>query len=204
MIVDSNDNLSSEEILLPVKANSAPAGSPDSATVDEGGTVTVLDSGNTSVLDNDTDVDGNSLTAILMAGPVHAAGFTLYSDGTFTYTHDDSDTLADSFTYKANDGMDDSNTVAVSIVINPIDDSSSDGGGGFCFIATAAWGYDHWRTDRLRDVRDVWLITNAPGRWLVDQYYTYSPEPASWVAKRPLAKRMVSFLLERLFWPFFL
>ncbi|MDF1527320.1 MAG: CFI-box-CTERM domain-containing protein [bacterium] len=81
---------------------------------------------------------------------------------------------------------------------------SSGGGGGPCFVATALWGSEHWRTDRLRAFRDDWLITNAPGTWLVDQYYTYSPEPASWVAKRPLVKRAVSFLLERLLWPFFL
>lgn len=188
-----------------VNTNDPPVAVADSTTVDEGGTITELDSTDTSVLDNDTDEDmGSSLTAILVTGPALAAGFTLNSDGTFIYTHDDSDTLADSFTYKANDGTDDSNTVAVNIVINPIDDTSSGGGGGGCFIATAAWGYDHWRTDRLRDVRDAWLITNPPGRWLVDQYYTYSPEPASWVAKRPLVKRAVSFLLERLLWPFFL
>ena len=187
-----------------VNTNDPPVAVADSATVDEGGTVTVLDSTDTSVLDNDTDVDSGSLTAIMVAGPVQAASFTLNSDGTFTYTHDDSDTLSDSFTYKANDGTDDSNTVAVSIVINPIGDSSSGGGGGGCFIATAAWGSDHWRTDRLRDFRDGMLLPNAPGRWLVDQYYSYSPEPASWVAKRPLMKKTVSFLLERLLWPFFL
>jgi len=184
--------------------NNPPVAVADSATVDEGGTVTVLDSTDTSVLDNDTDVDSGSLTAILVASPVQAVSFTLNSDGTFTYTHDDSETLADSFTYKANDGTDDSNTVAVSITINPVDDTPSGGGGGGCFIATAAWGYNHWRTDRLRDFRDAMLLPNAPGRWLVDQYYTYSPEPASWVAKRPWMKRAVSFLLERLFWPFFL
>jgi VCBS repeat-containing protein len=202
---DGAANSNTVTVILTVNpVNDPPVAVTDSATVDEGGTVTTLDSTDTSVLDNDTDVDSGSLTAILVAGPVQAAGFTLNLDGTFTYTHDDSDTLADSFTYKANDGTDDSNTVAVNIVINPIDDTSSGGGGGGCFIATAAWGYDHWRTDRLRDVRDAWLITNAPGRWLVDQYYTYSPEPASWVAKHPRVKRVVSFLLERLFWPFIL
>src|SRR3989475_8847016 len=43
--------------------NDAPAASNDSATVAEGGTVTVLDSTAASVLANDTDAEGNTLTA---------------------------------------------------------------------------------------------------------------------------------------------
>ena len=44
---------------------------------------------------------------------------TLNSDGTFSYTHDGSKTTSDSFTYKANDGALDSNTVTVTVTVNP-------------------------------------------------------------------------------------
>ncbi len=65
------------------------------------------------VLDNDTDVDGDPLTAVLVSN-VSNGSLTLDSDGSFSYTPD-AGTTSDSFTYKANDGTEDSNTVTVSI-----------------------------------------------------------------------------------------
>ncbi len=56
-----------------------------------------------SVLANDTDPDGEQLTAKLNVGPSHAAGFSFLADGTFTYTHDGSAAVSDSFTYRAVD-----------------------------------------------------------------------------------------------------
>jgi cyclic pyranopterin phosphate synthase len=75
------------------------------------------------VLDNDTDAEGNALTAVLASPPAHAATFALNSDGTFLYMHDGSETAADSFTYKANDGLLDSNVVSVAITITPVNDA---------------------------------------------------------------------------------
>ncbi|MCA9220652.1 MAG: tandem-95 repeat protein [Planctomycetales bacterium] len=65
------------------------------------GTPSLLDNG---VLANDTDVEGDTLTAVLLVSPQHAASFTLNANGTFTYTHDNSSTTTDSFTYQVNDG----------------------------------------------------------------------------------------------------
>src|SRR5262249_38195363 len=58
------------------------------------------------VLGNDSDADsGQTLTAVLVSGPTHAAvnGFTLQADGSFTYTP----TVpgVDTFTYKVFDGV---------------------------------------------------------------------------------------------------
>lgn len=70
-------------------------------TVDQGATVTT----STSVLSNDTDsIPSHTLTAVYVSGPSHAASFSLNSNGTFTYTHDNTETSSDSFTYYANDG----------------------------------------------------------------------------------------------------
>ena len=55
------------------------------------------------MLANDTDVDGDALTAVLVTGPAHGT-LTLNADGSFTYTPDANYNGADSFTYSANDG----------------------------------------------------------------------------------------------------
>ncbi|APG59411.1 hypothetical protein LPB144_02855 [Christiangramia salexigens] len=102
--------------------NDAPVAVADAINVDEGETVTVLTSNKTSVLDNDTDTDNSTLTAILVSGVTNGT-LTLNSNGTFSYTHDGSETTSDSFTYKANDGALDSNIVTVSITINPVNDA---------------------------------------------------------------------------------
>ena len=73
-----------------------------------------------------SDADGNPLTAVLVTGPGNAAvaGFTLNTDGSFDYTQDGSETTGDSFTYKANDGLSDSNTVTVSLTITAVNDNA--------------------------------------------------------------------------------
>ena len=77
---------------------------------------------NGSVLANDTDVDGDSLTAVLISGPSHGS-FTFNSDGTFVYTPFANYNGTDSFTYKANDGQALSSTATVNITITAVNDA---------------------------------------------------------------------------------
>ena len=69
-----------------------------------------------------TDVDNSSLTYIIVSD---VSNGTLQSDGTssiiYTPTTDFNGT--DSFTYKANDGTEDSNTATVTITIDPVNDA---------------------------------------------------------------------------------
>ena len=68
---------------------------------------------------NDSDPNGNALTAILVSGPSSAAAFTLNANGTFSYTHNNGAATSDSFTYRASDGVNLSNIVTASITITP-------------------------------------------------------------------------------------
>jgi VCBS repeat-containing protein len=74
------------------------------------------------VLSNDTDADGDSLTAILVTNTSHGS-VTLNSDGSFTYTPSANYNGMDSFTYQANDGHANSNVATVSIYVSPINDA---------------------------------------------------------------------------------
>ena len=96
--------------------NHAPVAVSDAYTTNQAVPLTVAAPG---VLSNDTDADGNALNAILATNPAGGT-VTLNSNGSFTYTPGASFVGTDSFTYMANDGLANSNTVAVSILVNPV------------------------------------------------------------------------------------
>jgi hypothetical protein len=68
------------------------------------------------VLGNDTDADGDPLTAVLVSGPAHGA-LVLDAGGGFSYTPAAGYSGADSFTYEANDGKDGSPAATVALTI---------------------------------------------------------------------------------------
>jgi VCBS repeat-containing protein len=102
--------------------NDAPVVSDHSMQVDEGGIATILDNSETSVLYNASDIEGNAFKAIVETVPAHGI-LVLNIDGTFSYTHDGSDTLTDSFTYRADDSNLTSEIGTVSIAMNPFNDN---------------------------------------------------------------------------------
>lgn len=81
------------------------------------GADTLLVVGAPGVLGNDTDPDGNTLTASLVTGPTHGT-LTLDTDGSFSYQPAGAYVGSDSFTYKATDGTVDSNVATVTISVS--------------------------------------------------------------------------------------
>ncbi|MBN1656880.1 MAG: tandem-95 repeat protein, partial [Anaerolineae bacterium] len=113
-------------VITVMAVNDAPTAVDDAATVDEGDTETVLDSGQTSLLYNDSDVEGDTLalSTTPAVAPTHGS-VTLDASGTFSYTHDGSETTADSFVYEVCDDGTPSEcaTATVSITVIPVNDA---------------------------------------------------------------------------------
>src|SRR6185503_3829878 len=72
-------------------------------------------------LANDTDANGNPLTAVLASG-VSSGTLTLQPNGSFGYTPPPGFSGSVMFMYQADDGTARSNVTTVSITINPVDD----------------------------------------------------------------------------------
>lgn len=67
---------------------------------------------------NDSDVDGDGLTALVQSAPANG-GVIMNSDGSFTYTPVAGYTGTDSFTYLTSDGVANSNIATVTITVSP-------------------------------------------------------------------------------------
>jgi VCBS repeat-containing protein/predicted outer membrane repeat protein len=108
--------------------NDAPAATSDSYGTSEDTPLAVAAPG---VLGNDSDTEGDTLTAVKVSDPAHGS-VTLNSDGSFTYTPAADYNGTDSFSYKANDGTTDSNVVTVNVTVTSVNDAPT--------IAVAAGG----------------------------------------------------------------
>lgn len=99
----------------------APVAVNDSYTVAEG---TTLDVPTLGLLTNDLDPDTSafSLTAFSLTAPTHGT-LTVNADGSFTYVHNGSETLTDSFTYRVSDGINLSNIATVTLTVTPVNDA---------------------------------------------------------------------------------
>ena len=70
------------------------------------------------------------------------------------------------------------------------------GGGGGCFIATAAFGsYIEPHVKILRNFRDTYLLRNRIGQSFVQLYYKYSPPLADFIAGDESRKTIVRYAL---------
>ncbi len=159
--------------------NDAPLAVADAYSVNVGGTLTTTTTN--GVLANDTDAESTALTATLVAAPTHGT-FNLNTDGTFTYTPQAGYRGPDSFTYKASDGTDFSNTVTVSIKVNAVPtavDNTYSINEDIVLNISAANGVLTNDTDADSDLLTAAVVTQPVHGTLVlnaDGSFTYTPE----------------------------
>ena len=116
---EENPGISGDVNFTPFKlansgcVNNPPIANNDAYSTNQGTPLIVAAPG---VLANDTDADGDPLTAVLMSAPSNGT-VTLNSNGSFTYTPNPAFTGADAFTYVANDGTANSNVATVTITV---------------------------------------------------------------------------------------
>ena len=99
--------------------NTPPTADDDSASTPEDTLLSVT--APAGILSNDSDVDGDSLTAILDTTTANGI-LSLNTDGSFSYTPNANFFGTDSFTYFANDGLANSTAATVTTTVNPIND----------------------------------------------------------------------------------
>ncbi len=116
-VVTSGTWMVTRQLPLPVPPNIAPVAVNDAYEVLANRTLTVGSA--EGVLANDSDAEGDTLSAVL-ASTAPNGTLTLNSNGGFTYTPDRGFTGADSFTYKSSDGGLESNVATVTITVEPI------------------------------------------------------------------------------------
>ena len=127
LAVRNFEELETEVSGTPPSGNNTPPDSTDDIpakgviyVVDEDGTLEILDP-NAGVLANDSDVDGDVLSAIFVKGPDHGT-LSLNADGTFTYKPADDFNGSDGFIYRASDGVGESEDTNVAIEVTPVND----------------------------------------------------------------------------------
>ncbi len=98
--------------------NDAPVALADMASFDED---TVFELPAPGILGNDTDVDKDTLMAVLVSGPSHGT-LDLGGDGSLTYAPDANYFGPDTFTYAASDGQLQSPAVAVTFDVLSVND----------------------------------------------------------------------------------
>jgi large repetitive protein len=112
----STDSNTATVTIIVHSVNDAPVAEGETYSTDESSSLQVVAPG---VLSNDTDLEGTSLTAVLVSGPANGT-LSLQANGSFVYTPHANFYGTDSFTYKATDGALASNTVTVTITVNSL------------------------------------------------------------------------------------
>ena len=98
---------------IPPTHNARPEAEGDSYTTAKN---TKLKVGGSGLLANDTDADGNPLSAVLVSKPAHGK-VTLSANGTFVYTPSKKFIGQDSFKYKLSDGWSFSDVAVVTVQV---------------------------------------------------------------------------------------
>ena len=99
--------------------NDAPIAANDTATVAEGGTLSIAAS---TLLANDSDAENATLSVTAVSGAVNGSVSLSDDKATATYVHDGSETASGSFTYTVSDGAA-TDTGTVTITVTAVNDA---------------------------------------------------------------------------------
>lgn len=132
-----------------------------------------------NVLDNDTDADGTTLVAAIVAGPSYGV-VTLNSNGAFVYTPSTNYHGVDTFSYTASDGVATSNVAVVTLTVAAVDD--------IVFKFTYGTGSQYW-TPQARAALEAaakrvseYIATSSPVTLTYDVSGEYNPS-ATYLAR---------------------
>lgn len=139
----SNSGMATVSITV-TPLNDAPVALPDNYTTPEDTTLNIPASG---VLTNDSDADGDALSAVLVSNPTHGA-LTLSTNGGFSYIPTNHFHGLDNFTYKTSDGLTNSSVATVTIRVTPENDPPNT---------------NNWSGHSFSVLEDTVLTVNAPG-----------------------------------------
>jgi VCBS repeat-containing protein len=115
--IDGNTSEFSQCVSV-VPPNQVPVANNDSYSTQEDRALTISAPG---VLSNDNDPEGEPLTTILSQTTSNGT-LTLNNSGSFTYIPNSNFNGTDSFTYRASDGVQQSNIATVTITVTPVND----------------------------------------------------------------------------------
>ncbi|BDX07569.1 Ig-like domain-containing protein [Planctobacterium marinum] len=103
--LESNDGTTSFQTTLNVTVTSnTPVATADSYILLSASGMTASIDSTVGVLANDSDPNSDTLTVSIVTNPANDSAFTLNSDGSFSYQHNGSTVLTDSFVYQVSDG----------------------------------------------------------------------------------------------------
>ena len=118
-VSDGNGGTATATVNLTVNpVNNAPVANDDAYVTDEDTPLAIPAPG---VLANDVDVDGDALSASILAQPAHGV-VTLNPNGSFTYSPNPDYNGPDSFVYGVSDGNGGTATGTVNLTVNPVND----------------------------------------------------------------------------------
>ena len=163
-----------------VVTNTAPAARTDNYTVNRNLRLSVRSQG---VLDNDSDPNGDSLTAVLVVGPAHGT-LELKESGSFTYSPNEGFFGTDNFTYSAYDGELYSAPAVAFIHVKR-----------FCLFIPL-YGENSSEVETLRRYRDEVLAASAAGRAGIHLYYRMAPLAEGVLENSPRMQQMAKTIIN--------
>lgn len=177
----SDGLLSSAPVTVTIVLNARPVQTADSYAATEDTQLTVPAAA--GVLTNDTDPEGQPITAAIGALPLHGT-VSLAPDGSFTYTPAPDYSGADSFSYTASDGVRTSLPAVVTLNVQSVNDAPSAGNDFYSVLTDTALSVPAaqglLRNDADADSSSLSVqIVSAPAQGTLslatDGSFTYTP-----------------------------